>query len=264
MNIFEFMRGLTEDHRMIKAIAKGDIPLKDKTLSEGYQLYVELINEDMEEKLSSEEARSFLTKELFRKAFTVKDALNLQLDFYNEFRHDAALYFRITAFISNFFNLTPIGRFNLNLDRIDGFKYKHEDLSLKTLFNGTFRTVGALSPDVLGYRFYASMPIVSEIFSGCQTPFEVLALASRVVEDAYLVHVKKINNGNVKFEWYLPQADERAKLLKRKSKVDIGVGEYFSIKDIIKSHRSLNILYHPRIAAYTVDVLSLLLELTYD
>ena len=136
----------------------------------------------------------------------------------------------------------------------------HEDLSLKALFDTRYRVMGALCPTNPDYRFYATMPIVSEIFSGCQTPFEVLTLSARVIEDIYLVHVKKINKGNAEFEWYLPQAGERNKLLKRKSTVDIGVGEYFSLKDIIVKFGK-TVPHHHSMPNYTSEVLNSLSEL---
>lgn len=260
MKVFDFLKATTSDHRLIKSIAKGQVALRDQQITDGYRLYMKMIEAEGETRLSSEEARSFLDRDLYRKAFTLKEALFLQLDFYDKFKDDAYMYFHLTNFISNFFNLTPIGFYNRNLDRIDGFKYLHEDLSLKTLFDTRYRVMGALCPTNPDYRFYATMPIVSEIFSGCQTPFEVLTLSARVIEDIYLVHVKKINKGNAEFEWYLPQVGERNKLLKRKSTVDIGVGEYFSLKDIIVKFGK-TVPHHHSMPNYTSEVLNSLSEL---
>lgn len=261
MNVFDFIKETTTDHRLIKSIAKGTIALKSQRLSNGYKLYMTLNEAEDESMITPEEARTFLGDDFNLKAFTLKDSISSQLGLYEKFKEDAPLYFQLTHFISNFFNLTPIGLFNRNLDRLDEFKFLHEDLTLETLLNTNYRVMGALCPTNPEYRFYATMPIVSEIFSGCQTPFEVLALANRVMKDTHILHVKSIKKGNAKFEWYLPDSEgERRKLLKRKSTVDIGVGEYLSLKDIIiKFGKSAP--QHFSTPIYTTDVLNSLSEL---
>lgn len=264
MELFKFLSETVADYSMIKSIVKGTAALENQELSAGYQLYTELSDAGGEEEvLSTTEARSFLDRDLSRKAFTLKDAIRLQLDFYEQFKNDAYLYYRLTPFISNFFNLTPIGVYSRNLSRLEGFKFGCEDLTLWGLFNNKFQVLGSLSPCHVDFRFYASMPVVSSIFKMCRTPFEVLALANRVIEDHYLVKVKSIDHhAAAVFEWYLPTDEtERKRLLKRASRVDIGVGEYFSLKDIIVKFGK-TVTPHQQYPAYTTDILNSLSELT--
>lgn len=261
MKILDFLRETTRDHRTIKAITKGTIPLKSQQLSEGYKKFIKFTETNTEMVLSSEEARSFLDRDLYRKAFTLKDAIHLQLDFYEKFKNDIGCYFYLTPFISNFYNLIPIGVHNRNLDRIEGFDYSNEDLSLQHLFKTPISFVGALSPDDPQYRFYAGIAVVEKIFEKCNTPFEVLTLASRIIDDNYLVHVQRISKSKAKLEWFLPRSNEERKaIVKRLSTVDIGAGEYFSLKSIISKVGKKAFLTPRLLPAYTADVLETMTE----
>ena len=48
MKVFDFLKATTSDHRLIKSIAKGQVALRDQQITDGYKLYMKMIEAEGE------------------------------------------------------------------------------------------------------------------------------------------------------------------------------------------------------------------------